>query len=260
MTTQRPLDGRTAIVTGASSGIGRATATALARDGAAVVLAARRAEKLNELATELREEYDAETLVVPTDVRDHEAVEAVVDAAVDEFGSLDVLVNNAGVLRSALRLESMPIEEYKLMMETNVDGMFYATRAALPHLRASNGNLVFIGSDSGKHPDPLIAVYASTKWWTRGFALSIEAREGRNGVGVTVVNPGDARTEIEFHGERMVDVYEEDEILEADEIAEAVAFAVRQKETSTISELDVYGRDLSTDVYRGLLEEELPEN
>lgn len=254
--TLRSLDGQIAIVTGASSGIGKATAYALARAGASVILSARREDVLSEIEQDIRDETGVNTLVVPTNVRDHEAVEQLIERTVEEFGSLDILVNNAGVLRRAGALENMPIEDYELMMGTNVDGMFYATRAALPHLRESNGNLVFIGSDSGKHPDPGIAAYAATKWWVRGFAHSIHAREGGNGLGVTVVNPGDTRTEIGPPDSRMIDRYEEDEILEADEIADAIVFAARQESSTTVSEIDVYGRDLMTDTYRGIMSEE----
>lgn len=254
--TREPLAGKAALVTGASAGIGEATAHALARDGAAVALAARRRERLETVAETLEATYDAETLVVPTDVTEPEAVSAMVAETVAAFDGLDVLVNNAGVLRMARRLEDLSLEAYHELRAVNVDGMFYVARAGLPHLRESGGTLVFVGSDSGKHPDPLLASYAATKWWTRGFALSLEAREGRHGVAVTVVNPGDTFTDINFRGRPLSETADPEELLSPEEVADAVAFAARQRPGATVSELDVYGRDLASEVYGGLLEED----
>ena len=129
------------------------------------------------------------------------------------------------------------------MMDTNADGMFFTTRAALPHLRESSGNLIFIGSFAGKYPRPFNPVYAATKWWTRGFAHSVEAQVGDDDVGVTVVNPSEVRTEFgAVYGESFSERFDEGEVTEPKEIAEAVAFAAAQ-ENSTVSELDLYRRD-----------------
>ncbi|MCH7660304.1 MAG: SDR family oxidoreductase [Euryarchaeota archaeon] len=236
------LSGRTALITGASSGIGTAAAHALAREGVDLTLAARREEQLDTIAAEVESEHGVETLVVPTDVRDEDAVESMVDKATDQFDGLDILLNNAGLGRGG-EVESLSTEDYRLMQETNVDGMFFATRAALPHLKESRGNLLFIGSFAGQYPRPSNPVYAATKWWTRGFAHSVEASVGDDGVAVTVINPTEVRTEFgSASGESFEERFEENEVSEPEEIAEAVVFAAGQR-NSTVSELDLYRRD-----------------
>ena len=145
-----------------------------------------------------RAEYGTEALVAPTDVTDESAVEALVDGAVEAFGGLDVVVNNAGLGRGS-GVEGLSTEDYRTMMDVNVDGCFFTTRATLPHLRETEGNLVFIGSFAGQYPRPSNPVYAATKWWLRGFALSVSAAVGESGIAVSVVNPSEVRTE--FGGE-----------------------------------------------------------
>ena len=238
----RSIDGQTAVVTGASAGIGRATVHALAREGARVVLAARREERLDEIAETVAAEYDAETHVVPTNVRDEDAVATLVEATVSEFGGLDLVVNNAGLARGA-DVEHMTTEEYRTMMEVNVDGMFFVTRESLPHLRESEGNLIFVGSFAGKFPRPFNPVYAASKWWTRGFAKSVSAQVGTEDVGVTVINPSEVRTEFGgVYGETFAERFEEGEVTEPEEIAEAVVFAAEQG-PSMASEIDMFRRD-----------------
>lgn len=235
------LDGEAAIVTGASSGIGEATAHALAERGSNVALAARREERLEAIAEDLRDEYGVEAQAVPTDIREEAAVDALVETTVERFGGLDILVNNAGLGRGS-DVAGMTTEAYRTMMETNVDGVFFATRAALPHLEESAGTLVYVGSFAGQYPRPFNPVYAATKWWLRGFARSVEASVGGDGVAVTVVNPSEVRTEFGAEmGEPFAERFEEGEVLEPREVADAIAFAVTQP--STVSELDLYRRD-----------------
>ncbi len=237
---------RNALVTGASSGIGQATAHALANDGTNVALAARRESELDDIAEEVESEYDVETAVFPTDVRDEEAVESMVEGAVSAFGGLDVLVNNAGLGRGG-EVEDLSTEEFRAMQETNVDGVFFTARAALPHLRASSGNLIFVGSFAGQFPRPSNPVYAATKWWVRGFAHSLEGQVGDDGVAVTVINPSEVRTEFGSEsGESFAERFEPGSVTEPEEIADAIAFAAGQK-NSTVSEIDVYRRDKLSD-------------
>ncbi|MFC7235034.1 SDR family oxidoreductase [Halosegnis marinus] len=243
------LNGKTAVVTGASSGIGAATAAAFARNGADVVVAARREERLESLAADLESAHDATVEVVPTDVTDEAAVESLIEAAVEAFDGIDVLVNNAG-LAAGSDIAEMSTDSYRTMMSVNCDGMFYATRAAIPHLRESEGTLVFMGSFAGQYPRPFNPVYAATKWWTRGFAKSVSAQVGDD-FGVTVVNPAAVRTEfaVEGEGEFSSEPFEEQfapgEAVEPEEVADAVVFAAKQS-PSMVSELDIYDRDKLT--------------
>jgi NADP-dependent 3-hydroxy acid dehydrogenase YdfG len=236
------LEDSATVVTGASAGIGEATAHELASRGARVALAARSEDRLRTIADDIEREYGAETLVVPTDVRDEGAVDALIETAVEEFGGLDVLVNNAGLGRGG-DVADLSTEEYRAMMDTNVDGVFFATRAALPHLEATGGNLIFVGSFAGQYPRPGNPVYAATKWWVRGFAHGVEGQAGPDGVGVTVVNPTEVRTEFgSDEGESFADRFEPGEVSEPAEIADAIGFAATQ-DHSTVHEIDVYRRD-----------------
>lgn len=238
------LNGKRALITGGSSGIGRATATALAREGLAVALNSRRREPLEEVASTLRESHDTETHVITGDVRNESDVDRVVDSTISEFGGLDVVVNNAGVIRGIDNdLTDLDTEEYRTMLETNVDGTFFTTRAALPHLVESKGNLIFVGSFAGRYPRSFSPVYAATKWWVRGFAHSVEASYGPEGVAVSVINPGAVRTEFGAEeGTPWRERFDADESSRPEEIGEAVAFAARQ-EHSTISELNIHNRN-----------------
>jgi NADP-dependent 3-hydroxy acid dehydrogenase YdfG len=240
------LDGSAAFVTGATSGIGRATALALAEAGADVALAARREDRLEEVAEAVRTEHGREALAVPTDVREPDAVGAAVEATVEAFGGLDVVVANAG-LGVDKSVEELSVDEYRLMTDVNVNGMFYTAQAVLPHLRRSAGTLVFMGSFSGQYPRPYNPVYAATKWWTRGFALSLQGAVGDDGIGVTVINPTEVRTEFGSEtDDPLKDRFEPGEVTEPAEIANAVVFAASQEPPNTVVELDLYRRDKFT--------------
>lgn len=236
------LTGDAVLVTGASSGIGAATVRRVAADGADVALVARREERLRALADEVAADHGVETHVVPADVRDPSEVEAAVESTADALGLTGVVVN-AG-LGTGSDVATMDDDTYHAMMDVNVDGAFYTARAALPHLKAADGSLVFLGSFAGQYPRPFNPVYAASKWWVRGFALSLAAQVGEAGVGVTVVNPTEVRTEFMSEDD---DAFEErfdpGEVTEPAEVADAIAFALGQQPPTTVNELDVYRRD-----------------
>ncbi|MFC6767675.1 SDR family oxidoreductase [Natrinema soli] len=241
-----PLADNGAIVTGASAGIGRETARALAADGADVALVARREDRLTALAAEIESETDASALVCPADVSDEDEVEAAVEQTVSEFGRLDVLVNNAGIATdSETPVEEFPTDQYRTVMGVNVDGMFYTARAAIPHLRETNGTAIFVASYAGKNPRPDAPLYAASKWWTRGFAKSLAGQVGTDDIAVSIVNPSEVRTEFgkEFREQTSEERYERDEVTGPRDVADAIAFVARQETPNTVSELGLYRRD-----------------
>jgi len=243
---EQTLDGQAALVTGASSGIGAATAERLAAAGADVVLVSRSEDQLSDLAADIEASTDTNAHVVETDVTDPEQVSAAVDATVDTFGRLDIVVANAGVGIDEPVTE-MSDESYRTMMGVNVDGAFYTARAAVPHLSDSQGSLVFVSSFSGQYPRPANPIYAATKWWVRGFALSLQAAVGDEGIGITQINPTEVRTEFgSDSGEPMAEQYDPGEVTEPSEIADAIAFAVEQEPPTYINSIDIYRRDKFT--------------
>ncbi|ETA92062.1 MULTISPECIES: SDR family NAD(P)-dependent oxidoreductase [Mycobacterium avium complex (MAC)] len=193
-----------ALVTGASSGIGAATATALAAEGAAVALLARRADRLAELQAEI-ECSGGTALVVPADVTDAERVAAAVQRTVAEFGRLDILVNNAGLMQSGPATEAS-LRDWDRMVAVNVQGVLYATRAALPHLVDAAADsprgvadLVTISSTAGWVARPNTAVYSLTKFGVNAFSEGIRQEVLGKRVRVGVVGPGTVDTEIFGH-------------------------------------------------------------
>jgi NADP-dependent 3-hydroxy acid dehydrogenase YdfG len=239
----RTLAATSALVTGASSGIGRATAAALASRGADVAITARREERLNELAGTLRDDYDVDVRVHPADVTDDDQVAELVDDAVEAFGRLDTVVANAGLGRDGA-VEDLSTDAFRQMMDVNCEGLFFTAREVLPHLRETDGILVVVASMAGQYPRPASPVYAATKWWARGFAKSLAGSVGPDGVGVTVVNPTEVRTEFGSEdGDPLEAQLSPDEAAEPADVADSIAFAAEQEPPNVVQELDLYRRD-----------------
>ena len=179
------FDGRTVLVTGASSGIGEATARRFSRDGAAVVLVAHHRDELDAVVASLPGDR---TLGHVADVSDLTQVEATVQAAIDRFGRLDVLVNNAGIAPTGPILEAS-VEDWHRVMAVDVDGVFFGTRAALPHLLKTKGCIVNTSSVSGLGGDWNMSFYNAAKGAVSNFTRSLALELGPKGVRVNAVAP-----------------------------------------------------------------------
>jgi NADP-dependent 3-hydroxy acid dehydrogenase YdfG len=198
------LAGTVALITGASSGIGAATAKALAAEGAAVALLARRVDRLDELKADI-ESSGGTALAVPADVTNAEQVAAAVQRVVGELGRLDTVVNNAGLMRMAPAAEA-PLQDWDDLVRVNVQGVLYVTRAAVPHLIDAAADsprgvadLVTISSTAGWVARPGTAVYSLTKFGVNAFSEGIRQELLGKRVRVGVVGPGTVDTEISSH-------------------------------------------------------------
>jgi len=240
------LDGTVALVTGASSGIGEATAVALADEGARVALVARRRDRLEALAERLGGTERA--LVVEADITDADAARRAVDTTVAQLGRLDTLVNNAGVMLLG-PIVGAPVEEWQRMVELNVLGLLYCTHAALPHLlRAAEGapravaDVVNISSVAGRVARLNSGVYNATKHGVGAFSESLRQEVTARHVRVTLIEPGATATELALHNrpeilEGMAQTFGGIEIMQAEDIAEAIRYAVTQPRRVAVNEI-----------------------
>jgi NADP-dependent 3-hydroxy acid dehydrogenase YdfG len=243
----RPLDGTVALVTGASSGIGAATARALAAQGAAVALAARRADRLDLLAREINA-AGGRTLVIETDVTDSSQAESAVERTVLEFERLDTVINNAGVMLLG-PIENAPLEEWEQMIKVNELGELYVSHAALPHLlKAAQSaprrvaDLVNISSVAGRVARRGSGVYNLTKFGIGAFSESLRQEVTGRHVRVSLVEPGAVNTELMSHvrsevREQAAQRFASIERLEADDIAEVITFIVTRPRRVAINEV-----------------------
>jgi 3-oxoacyl-[acyl-carrier protein] reductase len=184
------LGGKVAVVTGGTRGIGLATARMLVETGAAVVVAARTSKDVKRAADGL----GTHALGVPCDVRQVEACEALMSRAVEAFGRLDILINNAG-LGVFVPVESMTLEDWHRQIETNLSGVFYCCRSALPYLKRQGGWIINIGSLAGKNPFAGGAAYNASKFGLLGFSEALMLEVRHDGVRVCCVMPGSVATE-----------------------------------------------------------------
>ena len=225
------FDGQVALVTGASSGIGEAVARALADAGAAVVLAARRSDRLDALAAEI-EGAGGAALSVGADVTDEAEVARLADLAVDRFGGIDILVNNVGV-GSYGPLGSMTVEDYDWMMRANMRSSFLCTHRFLPAmLERRSGQICFIGSVAGLKGLPGESVYCASKFAQMGFAQALDYETREHGVKVSVVAPGGVHTEFAIGTGRVAGDPALDAMLDPEDVAAAVLFALGQPENA----------------------------
>jgi 3-hydroxy acid dehydrogenase/malonic semialdehyde reductase len=225
------LEGKTAVVTGASSGIGAATVRALEREGARVAAGARRVEQIEA------------TLPLPLDVTDRESCETFVARAVEELGDLDVLVNGAGLALGRDPFDASSEEDEEVVLETNVHGLIRMTRLCLPHLR-DGGHIVNIGSVAGRQAYPNGSLYVTSKFAVRGFTYALREDLLGRPIRITTVDPGLVETDfslVRFRGDSATaaSVYEGVDAMTPDDIAECILFALTRPPHVNVDELVV---------------------
>jgi NADP-dependent 3-hydroxy acid dehydrogenase YdfG len=240
------LDGTVALITGASSGIGEATAVALAAEGATLAVAARRRDRLE--ALEERLGNDTQVLVVETDITDEAAARGMVEATVREFGRLDTLVNNAGVMLLGPIVDA-PVEEWERMVRLNLLGLLYCTHAALPHLLEAAlseprrvADVVNVSSVAGRAARQGSGVYNATKFGVGAFSESLRQEVTRRHVRVSLIEPGATATELATHVrpevlQGMAATFGDTELMQAEDIAESIVFTVTRPRHVTVNEV-----------------------
>ncbi len=238
----RPLSGKVALVTGASSGIGEATALALAQAGAAVAIGARRADRLEALAAKLRDD-GARVLALDLDVTDEAACRDAVARTRTELGGLDVLVNNAGVMLLGT-IVGADVEDWRRMLSTNVLGLMYTTHAAIDGmLEQGSGDVVNVSSVAGRTARKGAGVYNASKWAVNAFSESLRQEVTTRGVRVSLVEPGAVATELTDHitqpdakadVQRMVGGMTP---LQAEDVARAIVYVVTQPPHVAVNEV-----------------------
>src|SRR5436305_4483896 len=242
------LDGRRIAITGASSGIGEATALLMAREGAAVALGARREDRLEDLRSRI--EGDGGTAVsLAADVADEESAHRFVRGAHEALGGLDGLINNAGLMLLG-PVEGTDAEQWRQMVDVNLLGLLYCTQVAIPLLRdGGGGDIVNISSVAGRVANPGSAVYNLTKWGVVGFSEALRKEVAHSGIRVAVIEPGFVDTELQGHNEvpavrEAIEKLREDlgQGMTARDIARATACAASEPHRVAINEILVRPR------------------
>jgi NADP-dependent 3-hydroxy acid dehydrogenase YdfG len=237
------LDGKVAAVTGASSGIGEATAIALAGAGAAVSLAARRADRIEALAEKIGKD-GGKAVAIPTDISKEDEARAFVEGTRDQLGRVDILVNNAGVMLLGPVLGA-PTDEWRQMVDVNVLGLLYCTHAALPIMaEGGGGHIVNLSSTAGRIARMGAAVYNFTKFGVCGFSEALRQEALHANIRVTIVEPGFVDTELQGHNTNPVVLEatekmreEVGEVLKSQDIADAILYTVTRPQHVSINEV-----------------------
>jgi NADP-dependent 3-hydroxy acid dehydrogenase YdfG len=234
------IEGKVVVITGASSGLGEATARLLSAQGARVVLGARRFERIQALANELKAS-GGKAIAVATDVTNSDQVKSLVDTAVQAFGRIDVMLNNAGLMPNS-PLDRLKIDDWNRMIDVNIKGVLYGIAAALPHMkRQKAGHIINVSSVAGLKVRPGNAVYAATKHAVRAFSEGLRLEVKPYNIRTTVISPGAVDTELP-NSVTEPDVIESVHktyalAIPAESFARAVAFAMSQPEEMDVNEI-----------------------
>ena len=243
------LKGRVVFVTGASAGIGKACAEAFAAQGAHLLLCARRLERVEALAARLAQNHGIRTHTGRLDVRDRASVDAFVAGLPEEWRAIDVLVNNAGLARGFAKVHEGEIQDWEEMIDTNVKGLLYVTRAILPSMvKRGSGHIINLGSIAGHQVYPSGAVYCASKFAVRALNEGLKMDLMGTGVRVCSVSPGMVQTEfseVRFRGntQRAAQTYANTRPLQAEDVADIAVFCAMRPAHVDISEVVVMSTD-----------------
>lgn len=245
-----------AFITGATSGIGKATAEKLAANGYNLILCGRREEKLAELKVQLEKMVQLHTLVF--DVRDNEAVKKQIDSLPSEWKNIDILINNAGNAHGLSSVDAGDTDDWDAMIDGNVKGLLYVSRAIIPQMvDRKHGHIINISSVAGKHTYANGAVYCASKKAVEAISEGMRHDLTQHGIKVTNIAPGAVATEfseVRFKGDtaRAQKVYEGYEPLQAKDIADMIFYALQVPDHVTIADVTIYAKAQSapTNIYR----------
>ena len=239
----KKLENKIVFITGASAGIGKACAMAFAKEGADLLLAARRVERLKELAEELIGNHKIKLKTIKLDVRNRNEVKDTLTSLNDEWKNIDILINNAGLARGFNKIYEGKIDDWEEMIDTNIKGLLYVTRQVLPKMvEQQRGHIINIGSVAGHETYPLGNVYAATKFAVDALTKSIRMDVLDKNIKVSTVDPGLVETEfsvVRFSGdeEKASNVYKGIVPLTAVDIADAVLYCATRAEHVNINEI-----------------------
>jgi NADP-dependent 3-hydroxy acid dehydrogenase YdfG len=242
----RPLAG-TVLITGATSGIGRATAEVFAQNGYQLILTGRRVERLVEVKNHLEASYNASVLLLPFDVRDVGAVQAALDNLPESFQEIDVLINNAGLAKGLSPIQEGSLDHWETMIDTNVKGLLYVTRVIAPGMVArKRGHIINVGSSAGKEVYPNGNVYCATKFAVDALTRSIRLDLHAHNIRVSQVSPGHVE-ETEFALNRFdgdaerAKIYNDFQPLKSSDVADVIYFMVTRPAHVNIQDVQLFG-------------------
>jgi NADP-dependent 3-hydroxy acid dehydrogenase YdfG len=235
------IEGKVVVITGASSGLGEATARLLSAQGANVVLGARRVDRILALADELTRN-GGNALALSTDVTHCDQVKRLVDASVETYGRIDVMINNAGLMPLS-PIECLEVDEWDRMIDVNIKGVLYGIAAALPYMKQQKaGHIINVSSVAGHKVTPGSAVYSATKYAVRALSEGLRQEVKPYNIRTTVISPGAVATELpnsitEQEVSQNIHKFYESFAIPADSFARAVAFAMSQPEDMDVNEI-----------------------
>jgi 3-hydroxy acid dehydrogenase/malonic semialdehyde reductase len=237
------LKNKIVFITGATSGIGLSSAKLFAKNGAKLIIAARRKNRLNEIAKELKSKYKTEIISIELDVRNRKAVDAAIKKFPAKWKNIDVLLNNAGLSRGLDKLHEGSIQDWEEMLDTNVKGLLYVSRAVIPFMvKRNSGHIINIGSIAGHEVYPKGNVYCASKHAVDAITKGMRMDLVDTNIRVTTIDPGLAETEfsiVRFHGDKQKAkaVYTGIDALTPDDIADAVVYAATRPENVVVADL-----------------------